>query len=108
MPVIAQAIKTEHDIVLGYVEESISSRLSTQQGVEIEVIPEEVAEKVAKAISILAESSAITSQQQPPPIIVNITQPSSKAESTLNRNKKIVTRRDKDGNITGEITSTDE
>ena len=107
-PIVKEIFVTEREGIVKSITDSISSHSSAQKNVEIEVIPDEVAEKVAKAISILAESSIVTQQQQPPPIIVNIAQPNSKVESTLNRNKKIVTRRDKDGNITGEIISTDE
>jgi len=66
----------------------------------LEVIPDEIAEKVAKGISILAESPIIDKQQPQSSVTVNITQPQliSKAESTLSRNKKIVKNRDERNN----------
>ncbi len=66
-----------------------------------EEIPEDVAEKVAKAISIVAESPSVYTQQQP--IVVNVTQPSSPPSSQ----KRIVLRRDKDGNTTADVTTVD-
>ncbi len=90
------------------VKSSLSSHGGDIQSIQIqqEEIPESVAEKVAKAISLTAESPAIHNQYQPQqqPVVVNITQPTSTKSSEP---KRIVLRRDKDGNTTADVTTVD-
>lgn len=68
--------------------------------IQQEEISEDLAEKVAKAISIVAESPSIYIQPQQQPIVVNVTNPLPSSSS-----KKIVLRRDKEGNAVADVTN---
>lgn len=71
----------------------------------VEDIPDNVAEKVAQASRVLAESINLP-QPQPAnqPIVVNV--PSAPTLPALAKSKRIITRRDENGNLVSEVIET--
>jgi hypothetical protein len=71
---------------------------------EISVAPDDVAEQIVKAISLVAEAPKITAKSQPPsqsPVVLNISNPHERRQ--VFTRKTITTRRDKDGNLVAEV-----
>lgn len=90
--------------IVGRIQEREKTVVAEKEN-DIEDIPDSVAEKVAQASRVLAESINLP-QPQPTqqPIVVNV--PSTPASSSPGKSKRIVTRRDENGNLVAEVTET--
>lgn len=66
---------------------------------EIGQAPDDVAEQIAKAISIVAESPMISAKSAPP-IVLNF----QAANEQRSKKKIITTRKDENGNLVGDVT----
>lgn len=66
---------------------------------EIGQAPDDVAEQIAKAISIVAEAPSINAKNNAPPIVLNF-QPANEPRA---KRKIITTRKDENGNLVGDV-----
>ncbi len=107
---IKRMIDAEFETILSQIRDEQKGQIIPS--LVLEDIPNEVAEKIAKAISIVAESAPIQSghqqyqpqQYQQQPVVVNVAQPPTPSSKP----KRITMSRDKDGNMVANVTSVDE